>query len=438
MFLGASSPANRPRPRLVDLNLVPAEYRRKPFPIVTVGLSLFTLGALLLLYALYYARSYSNLEIAQLSARVAQGQAIVQTATGDPAALARQDKLRAMRDDYQVLAQRQINWGDVFQTIADVPSGVLVRSASQAGFGVTINGSAINQEAAANYLQQLKNSGLFVNASIQVQPAREPLAFITPTPPPTPVRSESTPPSGPTSAPAIAAAQPSVRPSETARPSQPTATFTESPRLTATATAPPTITLTPTRTGTPQPTSTPAYDFALISVVQVAAANPNAPNSDIKGQVLDAKGKGVAGLTIEIDSEGSPAWSAQTTTAGDGTFSFNVNHGKFQVEVIGGRSQTAKDLYTGADGTPGTWGYQLVFAETFTGPIPTVPPSLYTPTWTPTPDPTATITPVAPGANIASYGCTSAYLVQNGQRVDITGSTNPSQAIDGNMSTEWN
>src|SRR5438093_3291474 len=174
MLLGAPSPANRFRPRLVDLNLVPPEYRRRVFPLVTTGLALLVVGGLMLLYAAYYAKAYSDLELVALGKRVSQAQILVQSATGDPAALSRREQLRTMRDDYQVLKQRQVNLGDVFQTIGDAPPGVVVKTVGQSGFGVTVMGASISAAAAARYLDQLRNSGLFVNASIQVNPSTEP------------------------------------------------------------------------------------------------------------------------------------------------------------------------------------------------------------------------------------------------------------------------
>src|SRR5215472_17351176 len=103
MALGAPAPASRDRPRIIDLNLIPLEYRRPAFPFVTAGLALLVVGGLILLCAAYYAKTYSDLEIGQLTKRVNQAETLVKSATGDPAALAQRERLRAMRDDYQVL-----------------------------------------------------------------------------------------------------------------------------------------------------------------------------------------------------------------------------------------------------------------------------------------------------------------------------------------------
>ncbi len=427
MLLGASSPATRSRPRLVDLNLVPPEFRRRPLPLLTTGLSLLTLGSVLLLYVIFYAKTYSDLEVSRLSTRVSQARTVVQTATGDPASLAEREKLRAMRDDYQVLAERQIHWGDVYQTIGDVPPGVILKSASQAGFGVTVDGSAINSAAAASYVDQLRNSGLFVNASIQMRPASGPVVFATPTVVPSPPGppTGATPPRAPLVGPptpvrAPPTPYPTPRSRSAASPSTPSAT--------------PTI----TRTRTPTATSTPAYDFVLVSSQQLPASNPYAGTSDIRGTVLDKDGKAFPGVVLQIDSEGSPPWSATKTTDQDGSFDFAVTHGKFKVYPLSGRPQPAVDLYTGADGVPGVYNYQLVFKATFTGSIPptvvgtatATPTSTIVPTWTPT--------PISPGANVASLGCASAYVAQTGGAPSPLNSSTAGLAIDGNLGTEWN
>lgn len=427
MLLGASSPATRSRPRLIDLNLIPPEYRRRPLPLLTTGLAVLTLGCVLLLYVLFYGKTYTDLEVSRLSTRVSQARAVVQTATGDPATLAEREKLQAMRRDYQILAERQIHWGDVYQTIGDVPPGVILRSASQAGFGVTITGSAINAAAAARYVDQLRSSGLFVSASIQMRPASGLDIFATPTLPPTPPESVSTPtpPRAPLVGPPTSVrTPPTPYPTPSSRQSLP----------------PPTPSATPTITRTPTPTSTPtpAFDFILVSAQQLSASNPLAATTDIRGTVLDKSGKPFPGVPLEIDSEGSPAWSATTTSGQDGSFDFAVTHGKFTVYPLSGHPQRAVDLYTGADGVPGVYNYQLVFKATFTGTIPPTVVGTATPTPTSTLIPTWTPTPISPGANISSLGCASAYILKNGVQMPVPSGSNPGLAIDGNLGTEWN
>src|SRR5439155_23795651 len=78
----------------------------------------------------------------------------------------------------------------------------------------------------------------------------------------------------------------------------------------------PTITPTPPNTETAAPTTAPtsAFDFILLTTQQIPTSNPMAGSSDIKGTVVDLNRKPLAGLTIEIDSEGSPPWSSTRLT----------------------------------------------------------------------------------------------------------------------------
>jgi Tfp pilus assembly protein PilN len=453
MRFSVTSPARQPGSQLIDLNLVPLEYRPKPFPILTAGLGLLVVGSLVLLYALLYAKTYSDLELTQLNRRLAQAQVVVQSATGDPAALAQKEQLKAMRDDYRVLAQRQINWGDVLQTVGDVPPSILLKSINQAGFGVSVTGSAADQSTAAAYLDKLRSSGLFVNASIQVQPSNAPGLFATPTPLPTPP---------PTQEPTQVSIQPAplpVPPAQPVQPEQPPAAPIvaqsqplppapppRAPVAPAPAAIPPvasatkviSATTTPIRaaTGTTSPTVTPTpqFNYALISSQQIPSSNPYASSSGITGQVIDLAKKPVVGVTIEIDSEGSPPWSIQQTTDTNGNFSFSVTHGKFKVFVVDPSTQPAVDLYTGADGQAGTYSYQLTFQQTFSG----TPQAVSSTTPTATPTVAVTATPIVPGQNVANRGCATAYMVQNGQVLPVPGNSSPFLAIDNNTGTEWN
>src|ERR1700687_409089 len=131
MFSGQPPNRRDTRSGLVDLNLIPPEFRPRPFPLLTAGLCALLFGSLLLVSASFWAKGNVENEIDQLGSRVARTQAVVEASTGDPAALAHQDQLRALRDDYKSLSQRQINWGDIFQVIGDVPAGIIVRTASQ-------------------------------------------------------------------------------------------------------------------------------------------------------------------------------------------------------------------------------------------------------------------------------------------------------------------
>lgn len=422
--LSGASPAPRDRPRLIDLNLVPRAYRYPGFPILTAALSLLFLGSLLLFGMALSARTSSEQEVAQLRGRVSQARAISLPVADDPTAIAQRNRLRAMRDDYRLLLERQIHWGDVFQTIADVPGGVTVRSVEQAGHEVIVAGLAQNSDVAARYLDQLRASGLFGEALIQIKPSSGM----------TTGNGGTTVPSGSPGLPG----PPGTAPIATAlTPSPGQVPFSSAPLPRPSRSTPAPLESQTRTTRTPMATPTPTFDLVVVSIRQIPVANPRAPTSEISGWVLDKDGNPMSGVTLQVRSDGRPPWSATTVSDAQGAFDFSVTHGKFDVFAVGGRAQHARNLYTGADGVAGVFSYQVIFQATFSGAIPLV---VGTETVTPTLTmvPTEMPTPISPGVNVASLGCASAYLVQNGATKPVPGSSNPGLAIDGDLATEWN
>src|SRR3990172_6116722 len=114
MQFGSASP--RARPRAIDLNLIPSEYRRRPFPIITAGLALIIVGGIVLLYATFYLKTYGDMEIDHLQARVNQAREAIQTATGSSGAATAENlqRLLALSADFKALQERQVLWSQVF------------------------------------------------------------------------------------------------------------------------------------------------------------------------------------------------------------------------------------------------------------------------------------------------------------------------------------
>src|SRR5450759_4282075 len=106
MQFGAAEPRqrlqSRQRPQLLALDLIPQEYRRRAFPYLTTGLTLVVIGCVLLLYGIFYLRTYTGWEVNRLTARVAQAQDVLRVASAGEAT-ANQDRQRTetMRADYQ-------------------------------------------------------------------------------------------------------------------------------------------------------------------------------------------------------------------------------------------------------------------------------------------------------------------------------------------------
>src|SRR5436305_153600 len=105
----ADSAPGRLRSRLPNLNLLPADLLPVPIPWLTGGLVLLATGLVMLLYALFYMRSYTDMEIAAYRNRLtsAQDQArqlgLPVDATGEAAGLP-----PGVLEDWAELRARQV------------------------------------------------------------------------------------------------------------------------------------------------------------------------------------------------------------------------------------------------------------------------------------------------------------------------------------------
>src|SRR4051794_21888813 len=121
MEFGWAEHAPRVRSRLPNLNLLPAELLPVPLPWLTAGLVLLATGLVMLLYALFYMRSYTDLEIAAYRERYAAKE---QTARqlGLPIDALGPNGQPALPpgtlEDWAELKSRQINWPALFTAIA--------------------------------------------------------------------------------------------------------------------------------------------------------------------------------------------------------------------------------------------------------------------------------------------------------------------------------
>ncbi|MBI2941413.1 MAG: PilN domain-containing protein [Chloroflexi bacterium] len=432
MQLGASR-VSRPRQNLLDFNLLPADRRPSGFPLISIGLVLLLAGSVLLLYSVFYQRAYTQQEVSRLQARVNQGQQAVREATGaDVATDQQRQRLLAMHQDYQALAERQIRWSNVLAAILATPPGVSLESLSQSGYTVTLDGTASQSSAVVDYLSRLRDADLFLNLSVQLSGESGP-----PGPPPT----QPSPPTLPPAAPGVAPAAPTPSavptatpsPSPTLRPSLPSPQPSPSPATTATPLRTATITPsgTATATMTASPTPSPSVDYALVSASQITQQDPWTNSVAIRARVVDNQGRLVPGVRFRVSSEGWPAWSADgpDPSRADGTVEFPLSRGKFRVVVLDGLSDTAANLFTGANGVAGAYSYELVFRKT--GRV--APVTSPTVTATPTPSATPLPTPVAPGRNVILDANVRAF----GGPFDGT-PTDANPVRDGDLNTVWN
>jgi hypothetical protein len=458
MELGWADSAPRLRSRLPNLNLLPAELLPTPLPWLTAGLVLLSLGLLSLLYALFYMREYTAYEVEALRGRLADGQTALR-AYGLPVDAVGPDGQLLLPpgtlEDWAELRARQVDWAAVFGTVAaNAGPAVQISGLSQTGYTVSIAGDAATTQDANNLLQKLRDSGLFASLEMNVAqqpdvatavptPATSAQATAVPTPPPggppppgggppTPPGAGHVVPPPPATAPAIQApAKPSTAPPPVVNPpapAQPTATL-----------APRTPLPSPSPVGTPPTvaptaTATAALDFIVQSKRETVDPVAIGNNSSVRVRVLDANGQLVPNLRAHIDSQGTPAWSAELPRPGDqasnGTFEFPVGMGKFTVFIANGSSERAADLFTGVQGQPGVHVWDVTFRKTIGGTPaaePTCPGCTATPTNTPAPP---TPTPISPGPNLARLACVTGSS-------QVNDDVRPFRAVDNDVNSFW-
>lgn len=134
---------------------------------------------------------------------------------------------------------------------------------------------------------------------------------------------------------------------------------------TASATKTPSVpSVTPTATPSPSPTSTPtpAFDYVVQALREVPVPG-NRKVAYIRGSVVDRNGQMVPGVQFEIQSDAVPPWTAvgPPVARADGTVTFPVTRGRFIVRVLGGRSEDAGWMVTGAPGNDTMSDWEFVF-----------------------------------------------------------------------------
>lgn len=444
--------APRLRSRLPNLNLLPAELVPMPLPWLTAGLALFALGLLMLLYALFYMKAYTDLELGALRDRLTTAQQVARElglpADGGTAALP-----SGTLEDWAELRARQVDWASVFSTIASGLGAVQVSGVQQAGYTVSIAGEAATANDANQFLQKLRDSGLFASLEMSitgiegppvVQPTAAPIqgapTVAAQQQPPPAAKPQPTvgPPVPPASVPQPPAQQqpPPQQPVAPAKPQQPvTQPAPAQPTL-----APRTPLASPSPVGSVAPatpaavaTPLPAYDFIVQSKRETVDPSRTADFSHIRVRVVDSGGNLIPGLKLRVESEGQPPWGDTYPhpdhAASNGTFDVGVGMGKFTVFVMNGFSERATGLFTGVAGQPGVHEWDVTFTKVTPGAAPaeaTCPGCSPTPTPTITLTPAPTATPISPGANLASQACLTASHGNDAYR-----------AVDGNVDTAW-
>jgi hypothetical protein len=448
-----SGTAPRLRSRLPNLNLLPVELLPAPLPWLTAGLGLFACGLVMLLYALFYMKSYTDLELQALRDRLSSAQQVARElglpVDGSAAALP-----PGTLEDWAELRARQVDWAAVFGLVAAGPGAVQVGNVSQAGYTVSIAGEAATAGDANAFLQKLRDSGLFASLEMSITGLEAPPPAIVPTAvvptavvqPTAATKPQATPaPPAQVANPPTAVPQPAAPPTAAAKPGPPPAQAPAAPQP-----QPPTPTLAPrtplappTTVGTVAPvtpaavvTPLPQTDWIVQAKRETVDPSRVSDSSHIRVRAVDAGGNLIAGMRVRVESEGLPAWGDTFPHAdhppSNGTFDLGVGMGKFTVFMLNGSSERADALFTGVAGQPGVREWDVTFTKVTAG-APSAEPTC--PGCSPTPTPTVTLTvaptatPISPGTNLAAQACvTSSHWL---------GGLEAHRAVDGDPESAW-
>jgi hypothetical protein len=449
-----SGTAPRLRSRLPNLNLLPAELLPTPLPWLTVGLTCFAVGLVMLLYALFYMKSYTDLELQALRDRYMTAQQIARE-LGLPVEGSGVALPPGTLEDWAELRARQVDWAAVFGTIATGSGAVQVSHVSQAGYTVSIAGEATTAGDANAFLQKLRDSGLFASlemsiTGLEAPPVVQPTAAAPPVLQPTALPTTPAKPGGaPTAGPPAQVAnpptpvpQPAVPPTAAAKPQPTQAPAVPPPQPTATL-APRTPLASPSPVGSVAPTTpaavvTPAPQTDWIVQAKRETVDPSrvSNSSHIRVRAVDAGGTLIAGMRVRVESDGQPAWGDTFPHSdhppSNGTFDLGVGMGKFTVFMLNGSSERADQLFTGVAGQPGVHEWDVTFTKVTPG-APASEPSCPGCTATPTPTVTLTVaptaTPISPGSNLAAQACVTASHWLGGLEAP--------RAVDGDPESAW-
>lgn len=170
------------RPLTIELNLLPAEYRRRALAGRNMVLILLVVIALLPLYLVAQARQYVVSETVQAQSTLKRVKAQIaelkvnenQAKKLQGAVDAAQQELDAMNRDYKALRDGRVTWAPVLRTVYDaLPSAVTLEQIVQQGTKLTLQGKASNNEASVTYAKRLKESGAFTSVGLQLGGAVE-------------------------------------------------------------------------------------------------------------------------------------------------------------------------------------------------------------------------------------------------------------------------
>lgn len=166
------------RPRVVEINLLPPEYKQRLKLSLQFLLVALSLMLVLPLYPLAQWRVAAGGEASDIKVQLdAQKRALSSLTTLEPRATQLQadidqarGKLEAMDSDYEAFLAQRVKWSQALKEILDFPEGVTLGPAISQGSPapeVTVEGIAPDFTTVANYANRLRASGIFSSVTIE-------------------------------------------------------------------------------------------------------------------------------------------------------------------------------------------------------------------------------------------------------------------------------
>ena len=155
----------------IEINLLPEELRPRP-PVETRTLLLIVVIVALAAGCafLVQAKISTNAEIADLEKRIVAINQETASVSGNPEAIALTTSitnLKAMKQSYDSFVASRISWGDAVERVrAHVPTGVDIRTLTQSGDTLVVEGTASNYSAVASYGRALDRDSKLALAAL--------------------------------------------------------------------------------------------------------------------------------------------------------------------------------------------------------------------------------------------------------------------------------
>ncbi len=182
------------RPKVINLNILPEEYREPELPIPPRTLGLVLIALALLATLLFLGQRRFAGKVNELETRLKQTeQQVAQTKGQSEEAAKLNETLGKTNNDIKRLEQThtdifasRVNWATVSQAIFGLaPAEMILTSVLQENDRVTVKGQSQDERTVTRYIGDLRQTGLFTSVNLEsTSPLLTPVVFPTTTPAP--------------------------------------------------------------------------------------------------------------------------------------------------------------------------------------------------------------------------------------------------------------